>query len=287
MKEKFQKYVDKKFRSVNKTTEVQELKEEIVNDLMEKSRDVSKTGKNDAETYEICINSLGDLCNLIKEYKKDSNKLANKIELPKYKLGEELMNAISHGLGALLSIAALVLCIIKADSGLGLFSALFYGITSIFLYLMSCLYHSLFPNNAKRIFRIIDHCSIFLLIAGTYTPFCLLVLPLNIGWWIFGFVWLCAVIGIVLNAIDLNRFKKISMILYLVMGWCIIFTFNALWKNMNHVGIFLLLAGGIIYTIGAILYGLGKKKQYMHSIFHLFCIAASVTFFFAVYFYAL
>lgn len=287
MKEKFEAYVDKKFKRVRNTSEVQEIKTEIINDLVEKSKEVKKKTKDDLKTYEVCINSLGDLKSLVKEYKRDTNRLANKIELPKYKLGEELVNAISHGIGALLSIAALVLCIIKADTGLGLFSALFYGISSIILYLMSCLYHSMYPNNAKRIFRIIDHCSIFLLIAGTYTPFCLLVLPLKIGWWIFGFVWGCAVLGIIMNAIDLNKFKVASMILYLVMGWCIIFTFKSLWANMNHMGIVLLLAGGVIYTIGSILYGLGKTKPYMHSIFHLFCIAASVCFFFAIYLYAL
>lgn len=287
MKEKFEKYLNKVFKKMNMTEEVKELKNEIFCDLMEKSEEVKKTAKNDDENYEICINSLGDLYTLLKEYKKESNKLANKIDLPKYRLGEELMNSISHGFGALLSIAALVLCIIKADTGLELLSVLFYSISSIILYLMSCLYHSLARNNAKRVFRIIDHCSIFLLIAGTYTPFCLLVLPLRIGWWIFGFVWLCAVIGILLNSLDMKKFKKISMVLYLLMGWCIILTFKALWNNMNHFGILLLLLGGVIYTLGAVLYGAGKKKKYMHSTFHLFCIMASACFFFAIYFYAL
>ena len=287
MKDKFEKYLNKKFKKLADTEEVKELKEEIMNDLMEKSAEVKKTTKDEDEAYEICINSLGDLMAVIKEYKKDNNKLANKIDLPKYKLGEEIMNSISHGIGGALSIVALILCIIRSDSGLDLLSSLFYGISSIILYVMSCLYHSLARNNAKRVFRIIDHCSIFLLIAGTYTPFCLCVLPLNIGWWIFGFAWGCAVLGILLNSLDMKKFKKISMVLYLVMGWCIVFTFKALWENMNHFGIMLLLLGGVIYTIGAVLYGIGKKKQYMHSMFHLFCVLASFCFFFAVYFYAL
>lgn len=287
MKEKFEKYLNRKFKRVKMTPEVKELKDEIMRDLLEKSEEMKKVTKNDDENYEVCINSLGDLYTLIKEYKKDYNKLEKKIDLPKYRLGEELMNAISHGIGVLLSVAALILCIIKADSGLGLMASLFYGVSSIILYLMSCLYHSLFPNNAKRIFRIIDHCSIFLLIAGTYTPFCLLVLPLNVGWWIFGFVWACAVVGIVLNALDLKKFKKLSMFLYLMMGWCIIFTFKSLLDNMSLFGMLLLLLGGVIYTVGAVLYGVGKKKRYMHSIFHLFCIVASACFFFAIYFYAL
>lgn len=287
MREKFQKYLDKKFKKLGKTPEVEELKEEIMSDLLEKSEEVKSVCKDEEENYEMCINSLGDLYALIKEVKKENNTFAKKIDLPKYRLGEELVNAISHGIGGLLSIAALILCIIKADTGLGLMSALFYGISSIILYVMSCLYHSLAPNNAKRVFRIIDHCSIYLLIAGTYTPFCLCVLPLNIGWWIFGFVWACAVIGILLNAIDMKKFKKISMILYLVMGWCIVFTVKTLWNSMNHVGILLLFLGGVIYTLGAVFYGVGKKRVYMHSIFHLFCVLASICFFFAVYLYAL
>lgn len=287
MKEKFEMYLDKKFGRLKNVPAVKELKDEIVSDLLEKSEEVKNVTTDEEENYEICINSLGDLYTLIKEMKKENNKLANKIDLPKYKLGEELMNAISHGVGGLLSIAALVLCIIKADSALGLMSALFYGISSIILYVMSCLYHSFAPNNAKRVFRIIDHCSIYLLIAGTYTPFCLCVLPLNIGWWIFGFVWACAIVGILFNAIDMNRFRKVSMVLYLIMGWCIIFTIKPLWEVMNHFGILLLLLGGIIYTVGAIFYGVGKRKRYMHSIFHIFCVIASICFFFAIYCYAL
>ena len=287
MKEKFEKYLNKKFKKLADTDEVKQLKEEIVSDLMEKSIEVKKTTKDEDEAYEICINSLGDLYSLIKEYKRDNSKLASKIDLPKYRLGEELMNSISHGIGGALSVAALVLCIIKSNTGLELLSSLFYGISSIILYVMSCLYHSLARNNAKRIFRIIDHCSIFLLIAGTYTPFCLCVLPLNIGWWVFGFVWGCAVIGVILNSLNMVKFKKLSIILYLVMGWCIVFTFRSLWNNMNHFGILLLLIGGIIYTIGAVLYGIGKKKQYMHSLFHMFCVMASCCFFFAIYFYVL
>lgn len=287
MKDRFESYLNRLFKKVKKTPELMELKEEIMSDLLEKSEEVKNITDNESDNYAICINSLGDLYTVIKEYKKDYSKLDKKIELPKYKLGEELINAISHGIGVLLSVAALILCILKANNGLELFSVLFYGISSILLYLMSCLYHSLKPNNAKRIFRIFDHCSIFLLIAGTYTPMVLLILPLKLGWTIFGVVWGLAIIGIVLNSIDLKKFKTISMVLYLSMGWCIIFSFKSLWQNMNHTGILLTLLGGITYTIGAILYGTGKKHKYMHSIFHIFCLVASVFFFLAIYIYAL
>ena len=255
--------------------------------MLEKSKEVKKKIKDNDKNYEYCIESLGDLFDLVKEYKKETNRLEKKIELPKYKLSEELLNLISHGIGAALSIAAFILGLIKADSGLAIFSVFFYCISSFLLYLMSCLYHALKRNNAKRVFRIIDHCSIYLLIAGTYTPVVLLVLPLGLGWTMFGIVWAMAILGIVLNAIDLKKFKNISMILYLVMGWCIIFSFKTLWNSMNHTGIYLLLLGGITYTFGAIIYGIGKKKKYMHSIFHLFCLVASVCFFLSIYIYIL
>lgn len=287
MKERFEKYIEKKFKSVRDTQEVKEIKEELVSDLLAKSKEVKKTIKDENENYEYCINELGDLSELIKDYKKDNNKLEKKIELPKYKLSEELINSISHGVGAALSIVAFILCIIKSDSGLAIFSTFFYCVSSFILYLMSCLYHALKRNNAKRIFRIIDHCSIYLLIAGTYTPLVLLILPAKVGWTIFFVVWILAIIGIILNAIDLKKFKVISMILYLVMGWCILFSFDTLWNTMEHFGIYLLLLGGIIYTAGAIIYGIGKKKKYMHSIFHIFCLIASLCFFLAIYIYAL
>jgi hemolysin III len=152
---------------------------------------------------------------------------------------------------------------------------------------MSTLYHSFKINNAKRIFRIIDHCSIFLLIAGTYTPYVLLVLPASLGWSIFGIIWICAIIGIILNSIDLGKYKKISMILYLIMGWMIIFSFDKLLSNMDIKGIYLMLTGGILYTLGAIFYAIGKKKKYIHSLFHIFVLAASICFFFSIFLYVI
>ena len=287
MKEKFEKYINKIFKGIRETQEVKDIKAELVSDLLSQSEDIKKIINDEEENYKHCIKSLGDLSELVKEYKKENNKLEKKIELPKYKLSEELINSISHGIGSILSIVAFILCIIKANSGLAIFSIFFYCISSFILYLMSCLYHALKRNNAKRIFRIIDHCSIYLLIAGTYTPVVLLTLKPILGWTIFSIVWIMAIIGIVLNAIDLKKFKVISMILYLVMGWCIIFSFKELWNSMNHIGIYLLLLGGIMYTLGAILYGLGKKKKYMHSIFHIFCVIASICFFLSIYIYVL
>ena len=216
--------------------------------------------------------------------------LKDRIEIPKYTLGEELVSAISHGIGALLSVVALVLCIVfsaKHNDVYAIVSSCIYGTTSIILYTMSTMYHSLKVNKAKRVFRIIDHCRIFLLIAGTYTPYVLVVLPKNIGWTMFGIIWACATIGIVLNAVDLNKYKKLSMFLYIIMGWMIIFSFKYLLRSISMEGIFLMLSAGVLYTVGAIFYGLGKKKKYMHSVFHLFVLFASVLFFFSIFLYVI
>lgn len=216
--------------------------------------------------------------------------LKEKIKIPKYTLGEEIFSAISHGIGGLLSIAALVLCVVFSaihHNAYAVVSSAIYGSTSIILYTMSTLYHSLKVNNAKRVFRIIDHCSIFLLIAGTYTPYALVALPKALGWTIFGIEWGCAIIGIVLNSIDLKKFKKFSMALYLIMGWMIIISFKTLLNSIDIAGIYMMLTGGGLYTIGAIFYGVGKKKKYMHSVFHMFVLAASILFFFSIFFYVI
>ena len=214
----------------------------------------------------------------------------HRITIPKYTLGEELTNSISHGVGAGLGIAALVLCIVKsaiAHDGYKLASSIVFGITVTLLYLMSCLYHALKVNQAKRVFRVMDHCTIFLLIAGTYTPFTLVTLRGAVGWWLFGIVWGVAILGIVLNAVSLKRFAKLSVLCYLGMGWVIIFAFRPLAAALHPTGLMLLIAGGVAYTVGAVLYAVGSKRKYFHSIFHFFCIIGSVLHFLAVYLYVL
>ena len=216
--------------------------------------------------------------------------LIDRITIPKYSLGEEITNAILHGVGALLSIAALVLCVVFSSihgNGYAVVSSCIYGSTLIILYSMSCLYHSLRVNKAKKVFRIIDHCSIFLLIAGTYTPYTLVSLNGIWGWGMFSVIWCSAILGIVLNSVNLNKYKKISMILYITMGWAVIFSFKPLIEAIEIGGIYLLLAGGIIYTIGAIFYGIGKKHKYMHSVFHFFVLAGSILHFFSILLYVI
>lgn len=216
--------------------------------------------------------------------------LKEKIDVPKYSLGEEIMSAIIHGIGAILAIVALILCtVISAHHGntTAVISSLIYGTTLIILYTMSTLYHSLAVNNAKRVFRIIDHCSIFLLIAGTYTPFTLVSLEKPLGYYIFAIVWGIAILGIVLNSIDLKKYKKISLISYVALGWVIIFAYNPLVEAVEWSGVLLLIAGGVVYTIGAIIYALGKKIKYFHSIFHIFVLAASILHFLAIVLYVI
>lgn len=214
----------------------------------------------------------------------------HRISIPKYSLSEELLNSISHGVGAIFGIVATVLCLVKAansgDPWRTVSSAIF-GVTVLLLYLMSCLYHALKVNKAKRVFRVIDHCTIFLLIAGTYTPFTLVTLRGTIGWWLFGIVWGMAILGITLNAVNLKKFSRVSVACYLVMGWAILAAFQPLAEALAPGGISLLIWGGVAYTVGAILYGIGAKVKYFHSVFHFFCLAGTVLHFFAVYLYVL
>ena len=210
--------------------------------------------------------------------------------LPDYTLGEELMNAITHGAGAALGVAALVLCVIKsalAGDAYGVVASAVYGFTLIMLYTMSCMYHALKVNRAKKVFQTFDHCSIFLLIAGTYTPITLVALRGWIGWTVFGIVWAAAIVGIVFNGIDVKKYKVMSMICYIAMGWVIIFVFPEFMRAVDFKCVMLMLIGGIVYTVGAVIYGFGKKARYIHSVWHFFVLAGSILHFFAVYLYVL
>ena len=220
-------------------------------------------------------------------------KLSDRV-LPTYTKGEEIFNMVSHIVGAALGIAALVLCIIFSaihKNAYAVVSSCIYGVSLVLLYTMSSIYHGLSSKiRTKKVFQIIDHCSIFLLIAGTYTPFALCTFReynTATGWVLFGIVWGLSILGIVLNSIDLKRYKVFSMICYLLIGWCVIFKISLLPELLTLNGFILLLAGGIVYTIGAIFYGLGKNHKWMHSIFHIACIIASTLHFFCIFFYVI
>ena len=220
-------------------------------------------------------------------------KLADRV-LPTYTKGEEIFNMTSHIVGVVLGIIVTVLCIIAAainHNVYGVVSSSIYGTTMIILYTMSSIYHGLSPKcKGKKVMQVLDHCTIFLLIAGSYTPFALCTFreyDTATGWWIFGIIWGMAVIGIILNAIDLRKYRVFSIICYLVMGWAIIFKASLLPVLLGTNGTILLVTGGIAYTIGTIFYGIGRKRKYMHSMFHLFILLGSILQFFCILLYVL
>lgn len=219
-------------------------------------------------------------------------KLFNKEEIAKFNnqsMGEEIANAISHGIGTLLAIAGTAVSIVYAcfyGDTMSIVSASLYGAGLIILYLCSTLYHSITNIKAKKVFQIFDHCSIFILILSSYIPISLSLLRGALGWVLFGVNALCTVIGIVLNAIDLKRWHKLSMFLYIIMGWSVVFACYPVIEKVNLGGLILLVSGGLAYTGGVVFFKM-KKPRYMHSVWHLFVLAGSVLHFFFILFYTL
>ena len=217
-------------------------------------------------------------------------KLADRV-LPVYSIGEEVLNTATHLIGELLGIAALVLCVWKAAadrSAAEIVGAAIYGSCLVILYGISSLYHGLRPGMAKKVMQVLDHCAIYFLIAGSYSIVCLGALRREnpwLGWGILTLEWTLCAVATVLTAIDLKRYKVFSMICYIGMGWAIIPMAALLFRIMTPAGFWLLLGGGISYTVGAILFGM--KKKWMHSIFHVFVVAGSVLQFFAFYWYGI
>ena len=210
------------------------------------------------------------------------------ILIPSYSLGEELFNAISHGFGALLSIAALVLMLIRARNALEVTTAAIFGTSMIFLYSISCVYHALSPGlRGKKVLRVLDHCSVFLLVFGTYIPASLLGVSGVRGWLLFGLVAFFTALGIVFTALDLERYQLAAVICQLLSGWSILMGVSNLRAAVGLQGLIWMIAGGVMYTIGAILYGIGKNRKYCHSVFHVFCLLGTFCHFWAIYKYLL
>lgn len=213
--------------------------------------------------------------------------------IPDYTRGEERFNMISHIAGGVMGVVALILCVVRAAShhnGYGVFGSAVFGVSMILLYTMSSIYHGLRDGMAKRVMQVLDHCTIYLLIAGTYTPLLLSAMrPIDptASFVLLGIVWGLAAVAITLTAIDLKKFAVFSMVCYLGMGWVIIVKLPLLIQAMGTAGFALILAGGISYTVGAVLYGVGRKKRYMHSVFHLFVFLGSLLHFLAIVLYAL
>lgn len=217
------------------------------------------------------------------------NKTGKESGEKKYTLGEEIFNSVSHGAGAALSLIGFGIMIALAalfGDAWAVVSVSIYCGTLFLMYLNSTLYHSIMHPLAKRVLQILDHCSIFLLIAGTYTPYTLITLRGALGWTIFGVIWAAAVIGIILNAINLNRFAKLSVVCYILMGWAVLFCVKPLLAALPVGGVVLLAAGGVMYTVGVLFYSM-KRLRYMHSVWHLFVLAGSVLHFLSILLYVL
>jgi hemolysin III len=203
-------------------------------------------------------------------------------------LGEEIGNSVSHGLGLLAALAAFPVLVFAAHQRggtTGIVSASVFATTMVLLYLMSTLFHALPRCRTKRVFQILDHSAIYLLIAGTYTPFTLGVLQGAWGWTLFGIVWSLAVVGTVLKALGGVRSTTVSTWLYLAMGWLVVVAADTVWTLVPKWGLFWLLAGGIAYTAGAVFF-MAERIRYFHFVWHLFVVAGTACHFIAVLWYA-
>lgn len=204
-------------------------------------------------------------------------------------IGEEIANSVSHGIGLLAAVAAapvLIVAAVQRGGAAGVVGASVFAATIVLLYLTSTLYHALPRNKAKQVFQILDHGAIFLLIAGTYTPFTLGVLRGTWGWTLLGLVWTLALAGIVLKAVCGARYPRFSTFLYLAMGWLAIIAVKALWLHVSTWGLFWLLSGGLAYTVGVVFFVVGDRVRYSHFIWHLFVIAGTSCHFIAVLWYS-
>lgn len=236
------------------------------------------------------------------------------VELPNYKLRDELWNSITHGLGAIFGIFVLIFSLIKiVNNGyditlpssdpssytsyiIKIISIIIYSVSLMITYTISCVYHALAKNNGKKVLRIIDHDTVYLLIAGSYTPFCLIslrdetmwgVIPYS-GYIIFSIVWILITIGIVFNSININKYKIISFVMYIVAGWIILLEVKELLNVIGFNGFMFLLFGGISYSLGSILYGIASKKYiWFHTVFHIFVLIGTILQFIAIYLYVI
>ena len=219
-------------------------------------------------------------------------KLADR-QLPNYSKGEEIMNMTTHIVGGALGAVALIMCVVRSvinSNGYGLVTSIIYGLSLITLYTMSSVYHGMRPCTAKKVMQVIDHCTIYLLISGSYTVIVLSAIrPVypELGWGLFIFEWAMTALAVTLTAIDLKKYNVFSMVCYIGMGWAVIPFWRQTLEVLTMPGFILLLLGGIAYTIGSILYGLGKKRKWMHSVFHIFVVLGSFLQFLSVLLYAL
>lgn len=208
--------------------------------------------------------------------------------LPHYTLGEEIFNSVSHGVGVALACVGFgILIVLSALYGdaWAVSSSIVYSFSLFALYLASTLYHACPNRRVKGVLQVLDHCSIFLLIAGTYTPYTLITLRGALGWTLFGVVWGAAIVGVVLNAIDVRKYSRISLACYVAMGWVVVLAIRPLMASLAWNGLVLLALGGVFYTVGIIFYVI--RRSYMHSIWHLFVLAGSVCHYLSILLYVI
>lgn len=204
--------------------------------------------------------------------------------IPNYTLGEELINSISHGIGASLAVAGLVLMMVRANRALEYVTCAIFGTTMIVLYTISCIYHALSPRiKGKKVLRVLDHCNVYMLVFGTYFPISLLGICGVKSIILVCFVGIVSLTGIILTCIDIDRFQITSVICHLLNGWSAIIGISNLYHNIGFNGVLFLVLGGVMYSIGAVLYALGANKRYMHSVFHFFCLAGTIFHFFCIF----
>lgn len=222
-----------------------------------------------------------------------SKEKLKKMKMPGYTRAEERFNMISHIVGGGFAIVALVLCVIRSalySDAWSVVSSAIYGSSMIVVYAVSSVYHGLFDCLGKRVMRVIDHCDIYFLIAGTYTPILLCRICKQYagwGWTLFGIVWGLCALAVTFTAIDMTKYSFLSMVCYIGMGWSIVLAIKPAIDSIALPGLLWLLAGGLSYTLGAVLYGIGKKHKIMHSIFHLFVVLGSILQFFCIFFYVI
>ncbi len=221
-------------------------------------------------------------------------KLADR-KLPDYTRGEEIANMVTHIVGGAFGIVALAICVVFSalrHDPYRVVSSAIYGVSLVFLYTMSSVYHGLTATRAKKVMQVLDHCTIYFLICGTYTP--IVLGPIRelspvLGWVIFGIVWSISAMAVVFTAIDHHKYRILSMICYIGIGWVIVFALKPTVKAVTVTGFWYLLAGGIAYTVGAVLFGIAAKKnvRYLHAVFHLFVLAGTALQFVTVFNYCI
>ena len=227
-----------------------------------------------------------EIAYVVEKYQREFGKNKINIKVPNYSREEEIFNSVSHGIGAVFSVVALILMVVKAHDILPEVTVSLFGATMIILYTMSCIYHAISSKlEGKKILRVIDHCNVYLLVFGTYIPVALLGVGATLGWILFGIVCTITIIGIILSSISIDKFHFLEILCHLVNGWSILFGVPKMLETMGNSGVIFLVLGGVMYTIGAALYGIGTHKKYMHCVFHVFCLLGTFFHFWCVYFY--